>query len=316
MNHIHTSGDLLDRSVQIHHKDIGQIAANQVIDGLPVINRTKNLISPFADIVKTPSYSENSGTLTGYSIEIEDESAQSGYRHLGNVSDRYLLLTNSEVRELGFEIARASGMPFSEGRAFFDGGKFAYVIDFGEEVAQNTSISSGSGTGPEVYDPVGLSLVLRTSYDQSWKFEAALMGRRFVCDNGLLSGEFFGRVSFRHQKGNKTDNWRDLVRGALSVVNGAQQDLTMFCSGLRKLRRAQTSDRRMREVIGLYPQFGDALVGKIMRRYSDHEEANLFGLMQAGTNVLWHDPKQSASSWAHNDAFVTGLIEYASRNLN
>jgi hypothetical protein len=72
----------------------------------------------------------------------------------------------------------------------------------------------------------------------------------------------------------------------------------------------------MREVIGLYPQFGDALVGKIMRRYSENEEANLFGLMQAGTNVLWHDPKQSASSWAHNDAFVTGLIGYARENLN
>ena len=113
------------------------------------------------------------------------------------------------MRELGFEIARASGLPFAEGRAFFDGGKFAYVIDFGEEIAQNTSISSGSGSGPEVYDPVGLSLVLRTSYDQSWKFEAALMGRRFLCDNGLLSGEFFGRVSFRHQKGSTTDNWRE-----------------------------------------------------------------------------------------------------------
>ena len=72
----------------------------------------------------------------------------------------------------------------------------------------------------------------------------------------------------------------------------------------------------MREVIGLYPQFGDALVGKIMRRYSDHEEPNLFGLMQAGTNVLWHDPKQSASSFAHNDAFVSGLVRYASENLN
>ena len=82
------------------------------------------------------------------------------------------------------------------------------------------------------------------------------------------------------------------------------------------LRQAQTSDKRLREVLSLFPQFGDALVGKVMRRYAEHEEATLFGLMQAGTNVLWHDPKQSAASWAHNDALVSGLVQYAQDRLN
>ena len=308
MTTLHTP--LRDPNARVQHKDLADIAANQLIDGLPVVNRTKTLISPFAPILKTPTISENSGQQTGYAIEIEDDAAPHGFRHMGNVSDKYLLLPNAEVRDLGLEIAESSGLPYRESRAFFDGGRFAHIIDFGEQVAQDVS-ARGDGS-----DPVGLSLVLRSSYDTSWKFEAALMGKRFLCDNGLLSGEYFARVSFKHTTGSASEDWRSVVREGLKLVHRAPHDLAAFCGALRALRQAQTSDRRLREVLSLFPQFGDSLVGKIMRRYSEHEEPTLFGVMQAGTQVLWHDPKQTASSWAHNDALVTGLVGYAHDHLN
>ena len=301
---------LRDPSARTEHRDLGQIAANQLVDGLPVVNRTKTLISPFAPIIKTPNLSENSGQLAGYSIEIEDDAAPHGFRHLGNVSERYLLMTNAEVRELGLEIAESSGLPFTESRAFFDGGRFAWVCDFGAEVSQDVS-AAGDGS-----DRVGLSLVLRSSYDQSWRFEAALCGKRFLCDNGLLSAEFFGRVSFKHTTGSASEDWRAVVREGLKLVHRAPHDLAGFVRALRALRQAQTSDRRLREVLSLFPQFGDSLVGKVVRRYAEHEENSLFGLMQAGTHVLWHDPKQTASSWSHNDDLVTGLVRYAHEHLN
>lgn len=300
---------LRDTAIGVAHKDLGAIAANQVVDGLPVINRTKTGISPFAPIVKTPNLSENSGQLTGYSIEIEDDSAPHGFRHMGNVSEKYLLLTNAEVREVGLEIAEATGLPYQESRAFFDGGRFAYVVDFGREVSQDVGLAGEP-------DPVGLSLVLRSSYDQSWRFEAALMGKRFACDNGLLSGEFFARVSFKHTTGSQSEDWREVVRQGMRLVHRAPADLSRFCHALRRLRQAQTSDKRLREVWALFPQMGDSIVGKVMRRYIDHEEPTLFGLMQAGTNCFWHNPKQTAADWAHNDAFVTGLVEYANERLN
>ena len=301
---------LRDASARTEHRDLASIAPNQVLDGLQVINRTKTGISPFAPIVKTPNYTENSGQLAGYSVEIEDDAAPEGWRHLGNVSERYLLMTNAEVRELGLEIAEGSGLPFEESRVFFDGGRFAHVVDFGEGVSQDVS-ASGDGS-----DRVGLSLVMRSSYDTSWRFEAALMGRRFLCDNGLLSGEFFARVSFKHTTGSASEDWRSVVREGMKLVHRAPHDLSRFCHALRLLRQAQTSDRRLREVLALFPQFGDSLVGKAMRQYADHEEPTLFGVMQAFTNVLWHNPKQTAADWAHNDAFVTGLVEYANTRLN
>ena len=207
ITHFNSSLDLASRT---QHKDLSQIAANQFIHGLPIINRTKDLSSPFAEIVKVPNRSEN-GNLAGYRVEIEDAASPHGFRHIGNVSERYLLLSNREVVDLACEVAEGSGLPWSPGRAFWDGARFALVLDFGEEVSQDASVS-GDGS-----DRVGLSLVFRTSYDTSWRFEAALMGRRFVCDNGLISGEYFGRVSFKHTTGSAAEDWRGVVRDGLSA---------------------------------------------------------------------------------------------------
>lgn len=300
---------LRDRSARTEHRDIGAIAPNQTIDELPIVNRAKSMLSPFAEIIRTPTFSENSGQQTGYAIEIEDDTSPHGWRHLGNVSERYLLMTNAEVLALAQEVAEGSGLPWSPGRAFWDGSKFAVVLDFGDEVSQDTS-ASGDGS-----DRVGLSLVMRSSYDTSWRFEAALMGRRFLCDNGMLSGEFFGRVSFKHTTGSASDDWQGVVREGLKLVHRAPMDLARFVRALRLLRQAQTSDRRLREVLSLFPQFGDSLVGRIVRRYSD-EEPTLFGLLNAGTSVMWHSPKQTAADWKHNDDFVTGLVTYAQERLN
>ena len=301
---------LRDTAARTEHRDLSQIAANQVVDGLPVINRTKSLISPFAPILKTPNHSENSGIQTGYSIEIEDDAAPHGFRHLGNVSEKYLLMTNAEVRELGLEIAEGSGLPFRESRGFFDGGKFAHVVDFSDGVSQDVS-AAGDGS-----DRVGLSLVMRSSYDQSWRFEAAIMGRRFLCDNGMLSGEFFARVGFKHTTGSASEDWRGVVRDGMKLIHRAPHDLARFSRALRLLSQAQMSDKRLREVWRLFPQMGDSIVGKVTRRYAEHEDATLMGLMNAATNVFWHNPKQTASDWKHNDDFVTGLVKYAHERLS
>ena len=309
-NPIQGVASLRDPSFRTEHKDLSRIATNQTVDGLQIINRTKTGISPFAPIVKTPNRSDNSGNHTGYSVEIEDDASPTGYRHMGNCSERYLLLPNAQVRELGLEIAERSGLPFHESRAFFDGGRFAHVVDFGADISQDVS-ASGDGS-----DPVGLSLVMRSSYDQSWRFEAALMGKRFLCDNGLLSGEFFARVSFKHTSGSEAEDWREVVRRGMALVAHAPGDLARFCRALRTLRQAQTSDKRLREVWALFPEMGDSVVGKVTRRYVESEEPTLFGLMQAGTNVFWHNPRMTAADWQHNDAFVTRLVQYANDRLN
>ena len=291
------------------HRDLGDIEVTASgADGLGAItiNRTKGGTSPFVPIVKTPTFAENSGNLTGYAVEIEDPDSTTGYRHLGNVSAGYLLLPNDEVRALALEVAVRSGLPFKESRIFWDGARFAHVVDF----LETEEVAPGDG--------VGLSLVTRSSYDKSWRYECALMGKRFVCDNGALSGEFFARVAFRHVSAGEYEGgaWKDVVREGLALVDRAPDDLHRFAAGLRALRSAAMTDRRLREAWALFPTMGDSIKGQVVSRYVEHEEPTLFGLFNAGTHVLWHRERMTAADFAHNEAFTSGLLRYAAEHLN
>ncbi|GAB5520383.1 MAG: hypothetical protein RhofKO_26340 [Rhodothermales bacterium] len=286
------------------HRDLSDIAATET-DGI-TINRTKSGISPFVPIVKTPNYAANSGNLTGYSVEIEDEGSTTGYKHLGNVSASYLLLTNEEVRALALEIAQQSELPFKESRIYWDGSRFCHVIDF----LETREVEHG--------DEVGLSLITRSSYDKSWRYESALMGKRFVCDNGALSGEFFARVSFKHMKsaGSDAEQWKSIVRQGLKIIDRAPENLQRFVNGLRLLKRTKMTDARLRETWRLFPRMGDRIKGQIMSRYVEHEDPTLFGFFNAGTNVFWHREKMTSADFSHNDAFTTQLLSYAFERLN
>lgn len=288
-------------STPVRHRDLRAIEATE-IDGI-TINRTRSRISPFVPIIKTPNYAQNSGNLTGYSVEVEDAEAPTGYRHLGNVSKEYLLLTNEEVRHLALEIAEQSGLPFRESRIFWDGARFCHVIDFLDAQA----VESG--------DEVGLGLITRSSYDRSWRYECALMGKRFICDNGVIAGETFARVSFKHMSSAAADEenaWREVVRQGLAVLQQAPETLTRFTAALRAMKALPMTDALLRSVWRhLPPTLGEGVLGQVMSRYVAHEEPTLYGLFNAGTHVFWHRDKMTAADFANNDAFSSRLLAYA-----
>lgn len=291
---------LAESTGAVAHRDLNQIEPIE-LDGI-TINRTKTGLSPFAPIIKTPTHAENSGNLTGYAIELEDASADSGYRHVGNVSANYLLLPNAEVRALALEIANRSGMSFRESRIYWDGTRFLHVIDFDEREA----VADG--------DDIGLGLITRSSYDKSWRYDCALMGKRFVCDNGMISGEFFARVSFKHLKGSEGQAWDELVTQGLSVLDSAPENLYGFVERLRALRQIPMTDEVLRQVWPLFPSIGDSLMGQVMTRYLQSEEPTLYGFLNAGTNVFWHRERMTGSDFGHNDSFVTPLLELGQQN--
>ena len=151
---------------------------------------------------------------------------------------------------MALEIAEESDHPYEESRIFWDGARFAHVIDFTEVVEE-----------VEGEDKVGLSLITRTSYDRSWRYEAALMGKRFLCDNGALSGEFFARISFKHMKSSNADDepWEEIVKQGLSIINKAGENLYLFVEALRRLKQASMSDGHLRAVWQALPRLGDSI---------------------------------------------------------
>lgn len=290
-----------ESSRDTEHKDLGDIDPNS-LDGI-TINRTKNNVDPFVEIRKERLVDKLTGASSkSFGIWVPDPDSKEGWRDMGVVSENYLLLTNKEVRGLALDIATESMFEFEESRIFWDGARFAHVIDF-------------TDTREEIVDgdEVGLSLITRTSYDRSWKFEAALMGKRFLCDNGMLSGEFFARVSFKHT--GDQHQWKELVRQGLGIITQADTTMKRFVEGLRLLQSQQMTDDLLRKVWFHQFSLGDTLTGKIMNRYLSAEEPTLYGLLNAGTYVFWHNQKMTGADFRNNDGFVTGLLEYVFEGL-
>ncbi len=166
---------------------------------------------------------------------------------------------------------------------------------------------------------MGLSLITRSSYDKSWRYECALMGKRFVCDNGAISGEFFARVSFKHLAGAgdpKDEGWQQVVRQGMALIDQAPEDLHRYVVALRRLKAARMTDNRLREVWRALPGVGDAVKGQILSRYVDAEEPTLYGLFQAATWLFSHREKMTAADFANNDLATTALLRFAAERLN
>lgn len=303
IQNVKENGFILDEKTgMVSHKDLAEIEPND-LDGI-TINRTKNKVDPFVEIRKERLVDKLTGAPSkNFGIWIPDPESKEGWRDMGVVSENYLLLTNKEVRGLALDIATESTIDFEESRIFWDGARFAHVIDFTDT---REEISDG--------DDVGLSLITRTSYDKSWKFEAALMGKRFLCDNGMLSGEFFARVSFKHT-GNE-HRWKELVKQGLSVISEADVNMQRFVKGLRLLKKTRMSDEILRKVWFHQFSLGDSITGKIMNRYLSNEEPTLYGLLNAGTYVFWHHQKMTGADFKNNDSFTTKLLEYAFEHLS
>ena len=286
-----------ESSGDIEHRDLGDIEPNS-LDGI-TINRTKNNVDPFVEIRKERLVDKLTGAPSkSFGIWVPDPKSKKGWRDMGVVSENYLLLTNKEVRGLALDIATESNFQFEESRIFWDGARFAHVIDF-----TDTKVEITDG------DEVGLSLITRTSYDRSWKFEAALMGKRFLCDNGMLSGEFFTRVSFKHT--GDGHQWKELVRQGLGIITQADTTMKRFARGLRLLKSQRMPDELLRKIWFHQFSMGDTLTGKIMNRYLSAEEPTLYGLLNAGTYVFWHNQKMTRADFKNNDSYTTKLLEYA-----
>ena len=292
------------------HRDLGDIEVTASgADGLGAItiNRTKGGTSPFVPIVKTPTFAENSGNLTGYAVEIEDPAAETGYppprQRLGRLPPppqrRGPRPRPRGRRALG---APVQGEPDILGR---------------RPLRPRRRLPRDGGGGPRRRRRASASSRARRTTAR-WRYECALMGKRFVCDNGALSGEFFARVAFRHVSAREYEAgaWKDVVREGLALVDRAPDDLHRFAAGLRALKPAAMTDRRLREVWRLFPTMGDSIKGQVVSRYVEHEEPSLFGLFNAGTNVLWHRERMTAADFGHNEAFTTGLLRYAAEHLN
>lgn len=274
---------------------------------------TKDRYNPYAPIRKDASKT-SAGNITGYGIELE-VAGENGMEWdlVGTVSPEYLLIPNADIKRIGDDICRESGLDWKEDRVIFNGSQFVRTM-----VVENTNfrqaMKPGSHTKPED-DVFRFGLLQRNSYNGSTAASIQLYIERLVCVNGLVSTSYFASHRFRHTIGN--DNWEEEMEKALSIIKYAPETLEDFIISMETLRSQKMTDDLLRTVrTGLVPQLPVTKWGEVMDRYLTEEEDTLYGFLNAATNVLWHKESATVSNLSHNDHVVTSLLDWAHSHRN
>lgn len=282
--------------------------------------RVRGGLDPYAPIEKAPLYTDDRMRSRGYSVRLEDEGADEGWREVGLVSEDYLLVPNTDVREMAYEVGARSGLRFEEARTFFDGRRYALALVARSESVEVESVvgtgapSTGAAVGPAVGDYVSLGLLFENSYDGSCRLSASLFAYRLACSNGMLASDLFARVRFRHSR--ESRGWEDELARSLAMLAGARSGLRRFARSASRLAGHGLGTRELATLrIGYLDRLPVTLWGKVVDRYLEHEAPTAWGLLNAGTHELWHAERMTRSDFNHNAYLTQNLLRYADEHL-
>ena len=185
--------------------------------------------------------------------------------------------------------------------------------------------------GPELADPADLSQrragPVRAEGAEPGDVEVAGEGRAgdAVEASHLLGGESGHLVEGEQVPLESTVRYPELVTfdrisdahpanllGTLTAHQVAHHEGESEEEAARALAAMRVSAGRLREIRrAVVPKLPVSLWGKTVDRFLLHEELDGYGLLNAVTNVTWHDPTPTAATFEHNEQASTALVAYA-----
>src|SRR5690606_41838713 len=98
----------------------------------------------------------------------------------------------------------------------------------------------------------------------------------------------------------------------LAMIAAAPAGLARFAEAARSLASMRVSAGPLQEIRrDVLPRLPVTLWGKTIDRFLAHESLDGFGVLNAVTNVTWHDPSPSRATYGHNEYATTQLVRYA-----
>jgi hypothetical protein len=256
-------------------------------------------LDPYAPIEKRRLVTPDGMRSNGHTVRLVDATQPGGWRECGVVGPSYLLVENTAVRDLAYEVADRSGLGFETERTFFDGKRFGLYMAATEKGVVETVVG----------DFVGLGIAFQNSYDGSQKLQASLYVNRLACLNGMIVPDLLGRVAVKHDPSGV--HWEEEVSRVLAAVERAPERLYRFAEAARSLASMRITASRLREIRSeVLASMPVTLWGQTVDRLLASEELTGWGLLNAATNVLWHADKPTQATYSHNEAVTSALVKY------
>ena len=269
--------------------------------------------SPYADIKKEQLVYGDTMTSKAFGVKIEgipdwkddwkDNTNNSVWKEVGIVSSDYLLVPNKTMVQMADDVMAGSTLEFEEEKQFWNGKQFFQSWKCIDEI--DAEVKQG--------DNLGIGVGLWNSYDGSISGRFALFAYRLACTNGMTSKHEFGEYIFKHDINNK--DWKFEVEKTLKVLDTAEESVKDFADKCSKLpnhyvRVGDVANARRTT----FSSMGTGVFGKAFDNFLTNEKYNertAWDLLNAGTDVFWHNKKQTISDFNHNKQWVDGCLSIA-----
>ena len=222
------------------------------------------------------------------------------WKGVGTVSNNYLLINNSEVRDVANEIADKTDFQWTEGKTFWDGKRFMYTLKTTDPVGE-----------VKVGDDIALGLQFWNSYDGSTAFSFRYMLYRLACLNGMTFNETFNSYRFKHQP--QSEGWDETILRNSDRINKSTMDGTLE-EVLARIKCMTEVELNINDLGVLRDKslnkLPSGLWGEVVDRFLLKEpDITAWDMLNAGTNVLWHKEKPTKASLDQNAYLTEGVIQ-------
>tara|TARA_B100000212_G_C27381953_1_gene537487 strand:- start:1646 stop:2428 length:783 start_codon:yes stop_codon:yes gene_type:complete len=260
-------------------------------------------MNPFAQVRKVPLFyggvQSNAYSVQTYDLNKKKDAHE--WKEVGNVTDNYLLVNNSEVKDMADDIMNDTGFEWEPLKRFWDGKRF-----------MDSYICKSETEAVKVGDDVGLGISFWNSYDGSTALSFRLFMVRLLCTNGMLSKHFFHTYRFKHDK--KSANYYDEITNVSDIIANSGDSVKAMARKLTRLDETgfgvATMSKLRQEKLNDIPV---TLWGKIVDRYlENYVGGSCWDFLNAGTDIIWHDKKPTMATFNHNTYFVDGMMSYVS----
>ena len=261
------------------------------------------MINPYGQIRKVPLDYEGISS-SAYAVqrqEIKNEMLK--WKECGVVGSNYLLVPNSEVRDLANEIATESALTWEPMKTFFNGKQFAYFMQCKSDT---TEIAKD--------DDIALGMAFWNSYDGSTALQFRTFLVRLVCTNGMITKDFMNLMKFKHNK--TSEGYDKQIINAAKVVDNCGDDIETVAKRMRKMVEMPVDLNELAHIrnnhLGHLPV---TLWGKISTHFLQKHnndildgDVNMWDFYNSCTDVLWHDEKPTMASLEHNQVITDKLL--------
>ena len=265
------------------------------------------MIEPYGEIRKVPLDFQGIKS-SAYAVQRQELHDKRGleWKECGVVGSNYLLVPNSEVRDMANEIATESKLSWSPMKTFFDGKRY---IHFMQSKTNTTEIAEG--------DDVALGMGFWNSYDGSTALQFRTFLVRLLCTNGMITKDFMNLMRFKHNK--TSEGYEDEIMNAAKIVDNCGDDITEVASRTRKMVEAPVDLNELAHIRkDSLNEIPVTLWGKItthfLQKYgwnnlSNRQDVTYWDFYNACTDVLWHDEKPTMASFEHNQKITDNLLQ-------